>query len=164
MDSTLILKEEPVSHLEMKPASSGELKSLYACNTCNNAHPQKHVLKRHMNIHLPVKRFACDDCGKTFIQKNDLRHVKTHSKTYNCDQCGNAFSRMFLSLKHKKIYKSTKHRNTQMSAKQQKCYQHNVLINRLGNLFSVCAPHTTKESCSYQNVVQIYNVIYFIIF
>ena len=48
-----------------------------------------HVVKQHIG----VKNFSCDECGKEFYGKNNLRmhmriHVAPENRPHGCDTCG----------------------------------------------------------------------------
>jgi uncharacterized C2H2 Zn-finger protein len=54
-----------------------------------------------------VKKFACPDCDKCFLQRNDLiKHSRIHTghKPFRCDTCGAAFARNDYLKKHRVLH------------------------------------------------------------
>ncbi|OON13677.1 zinc finger, C2H2 type [Opisthorchis viverrini] len=72
----------------------------FQCDLCSNAYKHPADLRRHMKAKHPI----CEECGKTFSQKDGLRkHVQTvHSKLgcFTCAQCGKSLSSSFALRKH----------------------------------------------------------------
>ena len=83
-----------------------DMEKIYKCTVCpvKFEHPWKIV--RHVeNIHLKVKKFSCDICGKSYQTKEKLQHhLMTHSgeKPYSCDYCGKGFIRNDKLKDHKR--------------------------------------------------------------
>jgi len=52
------------------------------------------------------KKFDCEDCGMSFVNRLDLKkHTATHStKTFKCDQCEEHFEYKVFLVKHKRIF------------------------------------------------------------
>ncbi|KOB73887.1 putative KRAB box and zinc finger C2H2 type domain containing protein, partial [Operophtera brumata] len=58
------------------------------------------ALRRHIPRHMDSKRFACDACGKTFVERYALtRHARVHTgeraeKRHACADCGKRYGHM----------------------------------------------------------------------
>ncbi|KAJ8916804.1 hypothetical protein NQ315_005811 [Exocentrus adspersus] len=64
------------------------------CPTCNIVCQSIGKLQDHLNKHLGLKPFNCDECGKSFISKHHVKlHKRCHNKekSYKCTQCDKAF-------------------------------------------------------------------------
>ena len=84
----------------------------YCCmiEGCDRKYTTKFNLKKHIELHhLKQVKFACQDCGKTFVSKLNLQeHAYVHSgeMPYICDLCGEKFrqiSRLSLHKRHHKL-------------------------------------------------------------
>ena len=66
----------------------------WICDCCGSRHGVKHLLKKHMMIHLPPS-FSCSECDKKFVYVSDL---KNHEKLYrgildeNCKLCSEGYA------------------------------------------------------------------------
>ncbi|XP_071115505.1 zinc finger protein 184-like [Haliotis cracherodii] len=62
----------------------------FACRYCDYKTLMKSRLKAHVNKHTNTRNYACDECGKTFVNCDTLRSHKEwlHSEAkYSCNQC-----------------------------------------------------------------------------
>jgi len=80
----------------------------FICVQCGAKFVCQAYLNRHIANHFAERKFACDQCPKTFIAKKDLTHHSTHvhtdAKPYQCNICKNFYkSKQSLEV-HKKSY------------------------------------------------------------
>lgn len=94
------------SHTNEKP---------YACPSCEKCYKDRGTLKRHIErTHLPQKRqrnFICENCGKGFFSKNDVKiHMRTHTgeTPYSCSVCSLRFTQISALQRHKKRHTGEK--------------------------------------------------------
>jgi hypothetical protein len=68
-------------------------------------------LKRHMNSHLKLEKFQCNQCDKIFTRKDNLlSHMKTHDKKefeFNCLICKEGFNKKWSLQNHLKKHEDT---------------------------------------------------------
>ncbi|XP_033149405.1 zinc finger protein 16 [Drosophila busckii] len=76
----------------------------FHCNQCNHSSHNKQALANHINVvHLKIKKYACQLCGKTFGKSSGLRvHEARHSmqKAYPCTVCGFSYATKQSLVKH----------------------------------------------------------------
>ena len=66
----------------------------WICDCCGSQFGLKHVLKIHMNIHLPPS-FSCLECNKKFVYAFNLKtHTKRHQGILNeiCKLCNKGYA------------------------------------------------------------------------
>ena len=74
---------------------------------CDKQFGTRVQLKHHMNIHLGLKPYSCNECGKAFTQPTHLSvHRRTHNglKPYMCSICGKTFAIASNMRKHAAIH------------------------------------------------------------
>ncbi|XP_030750345.1 zinc finger protein 501-like isoform X3 [Sitophilus oryzae] len=93
-----------------------ELKNVYYCDLC----PKKFVwliigtkpnLMAHKRIHLGIKDYTCDHCGKSFVLKGNLdNHILTHNsaRPYKCTVCDKTFKSLLRLRKHNSVHSGLK--------------------------------------------------------
>jgi KRAB domain-containing zinc finger protein len=93
----------------------GASKKEFTCNVCGKIFTRNFDLKRHVEVHVPHRIYACCDCPKSFKSKGSLReHKKNHISTSvtsaeaqkvgcECRYCGRMISRKYDLNRHMKI-------------------------------------------------------------
>ena len=97
-------------------------------------------LNDHENTHTGVKPYACDTCGKSFVQScTRTIHQITHTgvKPYTCDNCGK-------SLSHSSTL--TNHEQTHTGVKPYTCEICGKSFARSGNLNEHERTHTGAKT------------------
>lgn len=64
------------------------------CRLCDIVCKSIGKLQDHLNKHLGLKPFNCDECGKPFLSKHHVKlHKRSHTKEKNfkCTKCDKAF-------------------------------------------------------------------------
>lgn len=85
----------------------------FECYICKHMQTRLYNLKQHMNIHMNKRRFACDQCPRTYKLRTSLLHHKlTHNdKSIECDECDKKFWTKFRLDKHKQIHLDSRQRS-----------------------------------------------------
>ncbi|KAI5934154.1 Zinc finger protein 510 [Manis javanica] len=77
----------------------------------NNKPYQTSEQKVCQRTHSEVKRYKCNECGKSFCQKGHLiQHLRTHTgeKPFECNECGKTFSQKSHLSTHQRIHTAEK--------------------------------------------------------
>nr|XP_039262530.1 zinc finger protein 883-like [Styela clava] len=88
-----------------------DIKSVYACKTCDRKFFSKEIVEEHIRIHTGEKPFPCYICGHRLRLKSTWsQHIRLHTvgKPYNCDECGKRFSSKTLLTDHSRIHTGKK--------------------------------------------------------
>lgn len=92
---------------EITSSSSCKRKKIYFCDQCGRKFNDKANLNRHLQRHLGVKKFECDECGyKDYSQHlinlhNRIQHMG--EKPYACKYCDNRFANSMTRLRHQRL-------------------------------------------------------------
>ncbi|XP_053622301.1 zinc finger protein 892-like isoform X2 [Plodia interpunctella] len=127
-----------------KSQHEGQLK-LYTCNVCGKVSNKTH--RGHMRNHHSGDRPKCDQCGKTFVNKDSLaEHQQIHQgiKNYECSECGARF-RTRTQIKHHQLKHS--------SAKDYYCVECDVRFKSPHNLrqhLSKSLKHKDKHAFKFE--------------
>ncbi|CAH0625203.1 unnamed protein product [Chrysodeixis includens] len=94
------------SHTNEKP---------YPCPSCDKRYKDSGTLKRHMDRNhiqrIRQRNFICENCGKGFFSKNDVKiHMRTHTgeTPYECTMCAVRFTQISALYRHKKRHTGEK--------------------------------------------------------
>ena len=80
-----------------------------ACYICPKMFIDSNHLSIHLNMHLGLKPFLCDQCSSSFKSKVGLNlHIKfKHSSLeFDCKECGKSFSASYVTCANHKMLKS----------------------------------------------------------
>ncbi|XP_060588615.1 zinc finger protein 26-like [Ruditapes philippinarum] len=94
------LKKSYQRHIESHKRQN--LGKLFECGICDKSYADLNAWKRHREIHLEVRNYSCNLCGKAFVEKYSLRvHQTSHfypalktdrntdiTSGYSCHICG----------------------------------------------------------------------------
>ena len=90
------------NYVHLKKFTHIKVKKVVTCKICNKNFDSKYLKAHQTSVHLGIKSVSCDECGKSFSNKSDLkRHLKNvHLKIKritkgesikNCDKCDMSF-------------------------------------------------------------------------
>uniref|UniRef100_A0A336MD81 CSON015472 protein n=1 Tax=Culicoides sonorensis TaxID=179676 RepID=A0A336MD81_CULSO len=84
----------------------------HACDQCNAKFKRREHLRIHVNgVHLKLKPFKCEICGRTFSQAGDRNiHMKSHNedKEHTCTICDKKFRLLKALRTHARIHTGEK--------------------------------------------------------
>eukprot|EP00357_Protocruzia_adherens_P004081 CAMPEP_0115029608 /NCGR_PEP_ID=MMETSP0216-20121206/37127_1 /TAXON_ID=223996 /ORGANISM="Protocruzia adherens, Strain Boccale" /LENGTH=298 /DNA_ID=CAMNT_0002406275 /DNA_START=366 /DNA_END=1262 /DNA_ORIENTATION=+ len=93
-------------------APENEEKKKLVCDYegCGKQFISNYTLKRHMLIHLDIKKYVCEFCGKRFTLKQYLKdHVNIHTgeTPYSCDYpgCNKTFKQAGRRSRHRQLHR-----------------------------------------------------------
>lgn len=89
-------------HKKISGDPSGIQANKHQCGICGTSLISAASLLFHQRVHRE-RSFACDQCGKTFPDEQDLRRhtvIHTRDKRYQCLQCGRTFPYRCLLARH----------------------------------------------------------------
>jgi len=84
-------------------------RQLFPCSICPKKFNQKTNLRTHMNWHLGIKDFQCNDCGKLFTRENTLKEHEAivhllSNEAFQCNTCGKEYKNKRSFKAHKKTH------------------------------------------------------------
>lgn len=77
-------------------------KRLFKCSSCPKVFRLKTLLRYHESLHKNSHKYQCDNCGRTFTDRDNLlAHIQTHeTKMFGCVICSFFFSTLTLLGSH----------------------------------------------------------------
>lgn len=82
----------------------------FSCDQCDESYQSSHKLENHKNlVHLKMRPYGCDKCGKQFTTPIHLKHhkqVHETAKKYQCSLCSTMFTSLSGLKKHMLRYHS----------------------------------------------------------
>ncbi|XP_019697306.1 zinc finger protein ZFP69-like [Harpegnathos saltator] len=90
-----ICNKEMLSKKDLYNHKNVHMKAKHQCSLCSKCYKSKHILKEHILKHEGIRKYKCNDCGKTFAQQSHLAaHSATHSSVrFSCSGCWKQFNR-----------------------------------------------------------------------
>ncbi|XP_011297654.1 zinc finger protein 2 homolog [Fopius arisanus] len=80
----------------------------FVCEICPRVYPTLSQVNEHVRRdHLKVRNHVCEECGKSFFKKFDLKsHMRTHTKErpYVCRICDKTFYHQSHIIRHERIH------------------------------------------------------------
>lgn len=103
-------------------------KERYQCPTCSRFFQKRYHMKNHQKIHNGLKLHECQLCQKRYTNKTNLdRHIRvTHhnEKKYACQECGKSFSQLAILRQHHAVHMTERNFECDVCNKTFKLKQH----------------------------------------
>lgn len=80
----------------------------HTCSYCDYKTKYRHLLKRHTDTHLEIKKYLCDICGSLFHSSSTLKqHVvflHSNERRFECKECNKTFKNKSCLSRHTRIH------------------------------------------------------------
>ncbi len=139
------------------------------CDVCGKKFLYKTLLESHKAVHSKVKEHICHKCGKGFTYEATLKQhwtqvpncdvLNSQAKQWDCDQCGDKFSKIKSYMAHYRVTHKSAPRNLQGVIELHHCDQCSEAFASKGGLnthkktihegIKLKSQPTVKETCPY---------------